>query len=197
MMTGRYWHRQGAPNQPALPIDPATSEALALLMNTLIDSFVIVTEVAQGPALAGPLFERKYHAAMPDFGHHIVAFWKREDASFVPASYVHFTDCGDIFLAGGACTDGSVLRAMSAAQQAAVTDYGALMLATLRYGFDRYGPRCDAVFTCCGDLRALQTTPIVGFIETGVPHLLVRWMRDLSSARTAELIAKARSFMPF
>lgn len=166
-------------------------------MHAAIDSFVVVSEVERGPAFAGALFQRKYQSAMPEFGHHIVAFWKRDDASFVPASYVHFTDCGDIFLAGGACTDGSVLRAMSTQQQAAVQAYGALMLATLRYGFEHYGSRCDAIFTCCGDARALQTTPIVGFTETGVPHLLVRWMREPNPAREAQQIAKARSFMPF
>ena len=71
------------------------------------------------------------------------------------------------------------------------------MLATLRFGFERWGPSCDAVFTCCGDARALETTPKVGFIKTGVPHLLVRWSAVQSGRRRAELIAKARSFMPF
>lgn len=162
-----------------------------------IDDFIIVTEVDRGPAFAGPIFQRKYGQELPDFGHHVIAFYKREDGAFIPASYVHFTDCGNIFLAGGACTDGNVLRAMSSEQQQLIEDYGALMLATLRYGFERWGARCDAVFTCCGDARALETTPKVGFIETGVPHLLVRWSAVQSGAHRAELIAKARSFMPF
>ncbi len=162
-----------------------------------IDDFIIVTEVDRGPAFAGPIFQRKYGEELPDFGHHVIAFYKRDDGAFIPASYVHFTDCGNIVLAGGACTDGNVLRAMSSEQQQLVAEYGALMLATLRYGFERWGPRCDAVFTCCGDARALETTPKVGFIETGVPHLLVRWSAVQSAARRAELTAKARSFMPF
>jgi len=162
-----------------------------------IDDFIIVTEVDDGPAFAGGLFQRKYGTAAPQFPHHVVAFWKRDDGAFVPASYVHFTDAGDIFLAGGACTDGDVLRAMSSIQRNAVERYGALMLATLRYGFAKWGRRCEAIFTCCGDARALETTPKLGFGETGVPHLLVHWQRELSPARRAELIAKAASFMPF
>ncbi len=162
-----------------------------------IDDFIIVTEVDHGPAFAEGLFQRKYKAAAPAFGHHVVAFWKRSDGSFVPASYVHFTDCGDMYLAGGAATDGNVLRAMDEAQRRALDDYGALMLATLRYGFDKWGARCEAVFTCCGDARALETTPKVGFHETGVEHLLVRWMREVAPARQRELTAKAKSFMPF
>ncbi|HOV59046.1 MAG TPA: hypothetical protein PLN91_14300 [Rhodanobacteraceae bacterium] len=166
-------------------------------MSDAIDDFIIVTEVDRGPAFAEPIFQRKYKASVPDFGHHVVAFWKRGDGSFVPASYVHFTDCGDIYLAGGAATDGNVLRAMDEAQRRALEAYGALMLATLRYGFERWGPHCDAVFTCCGDARALETTPKVGFVDTGVPHLLVRWMREPTLRRRRELVAKARSFMPF
>jgi hypothetical protein len=115
----------------------------------------------------------------------------------VPASYVHFTDCGDMFLAGGAATDGEVLRAMSAAQQAAVQEYGALMLATLRYGFARWGDRCEAIFTCCGDARALETTPKVGFEPTDVEYLLVHWQRAAGERRRRELVAKAKTFMPF
>ena len=162
-----------------------------------IEDFIIVTEVDHGPAFADALFRRKYKVPAPDFPHHVVAFWKRPDGAFVPASYVHFTDCGDMFLAGGAATDGEVLRAMSAAQQAAVQEYGALMLATLRYGFARWGDRCEAIFTCCGDARALETTPKVGFEPTDVEYLLVHWQRAAGERRRRELVAKAKSFMPF
>ncbi|MEO8012323.1 MAG: hypothetical protein ABI650_11810 [Dokdonella sp.] len=166
-------------------------------MNRELDDFIVITEVDRGPAFAEPVFQRKYKAPAPEFPHHVVAFWKRDDGAFVPASYVHFTDCGDIFLAGGACTDGEVLRAMPEHQRTLVRDYGALMLATLRYGFERWGPRCEAIFTCCGDPRALETTPKVGFVATGVDFLLVHWMRVQTLQRRTELIAKARSFMPF
>ena len=91
----------------------------------------------------------------------------------------------------------AVLRAMSDSQRAALADYGVLMLATLRYGFARWGPHCEAIFTCCGDARALETTPKLGFVATPVQFLLVHWMRELTPRRQQELIAKAKSFMPF
>lgn len=156
-----------------------------------------VTEVDQGPPFAEALFQRNYKASAPDFPHHVVAFLRRDDGSFVPASYVHFTDCADMFLAGGAATDGDLLRSLPDDTRAQLQEYGGLMLATLRYGFERWGPRCEAIFTCCGDARALQTTPKLGFVETGVPYLLVCWQRELSPRRQRELIAKAKSFMPF
>lgn len=164
---------------------------------TELADFILVTAVDQGPDFAGALFRRKYRAEIPDFPHHVVAFWKRDDGAFVPASYVHFTDCGDMLLAGGGATDGEVIRAMPEIQRAAITAYGGLMLATLRYGFARWGGAVEAVFTCCGDARALETTPKVGFVETATQHLLVRWMRELPERRKTELTNKARSFMPF
>jgi hypothetical protein len=162
-----------------------------------IEGFITVAEVDDGEALAEPLFQRAYRKSVPDFPHHIVAFYHRADATQVPVSYVHFTDCGDIYLAGGACTDGAVLRAMTSEQQAALHEYGGLMLATLRHGFDLYSPRCEAIFTCCGDRRALETTPKVGFIETGIPNLLVNWLRTADAKRRREMTAKAQNFMPF
>jgi hypothetical protein len=162
-----------------------------------IEGFISVAEVDDGPALAGALFERKYRRPLPDFPHHIVAFYHRADGTRVPVSYVHFTDCGDIFLAGGACTDGEILRTMTAEQQAALHAYGGLMLATLSHGFELYGPRCEAVFTCCGDQRALETTPKVGFGETGIQYLLVNWLETTEAKRKREMTAKAANFMPF
>jgi hypothetical protein len=162
-----------------------------------IDHFITVAEVDDGPALADTLFQHAYRKPVPDFPHHIVAFYHRGDGTQVPVSYVHFTDCGDIYLAGGACTDGTVLRSMTAAQQAALSEYGGLMLATLRHGFVLYGPRCEAIFTCCGDKRALETTPKIGFIETGIEYLLVNWLRTADAKRRREMTAKAANFMPF
>jgi len=162
-----------------------------------IEEFITVAEVDDGTALAEALFQRAYRKPVPDFPHHIVAFYHRSDGTQVPVSYVHFTDCGDIYLAGGACTDGVVLRSMTAEQQAALHEYGGLMLATLRHGFALYGPRCQAIFTCCGDKRALETTPKVGFIETGIQYLLVNWLHTVDAKRRSEMISKAVNFMPF
>jgi hypothetical protein len=162
-----------------------------------IETFISVAEVDDGVALAEPLFQRAYGKSVPDFPHHIVAFYHRADGVQVPVSYVHFTNCGDVYLAGGACTDGNVLRSMTDEQQSALHEYGGLMLATLRHGFELYGPRCEAIFTCCGDRRALETTPKVGFIETGIEHLLVNWLQIADAKRRREMTAKAQNFMPF
>ena len=162
-----------------------------------IPDFIDVREVQDGNMAAEMLFQKAYKKSAPGFPHHILAFYRKTDGSQIPVSYVHFTDCADIYLAGGACTDGAALRAMTTEQQSALRDYGGLMLATLRYGFDKYAPSCEAIFTCCGDARALETTPKLGFEETGIPYLLVNFSRELPDLRKRQLIAKAASFMPF
>jgi len=119
-----------------------------------------------------------------------VAFYIEPDGAHIPISYVHFTNCGDIFLVGGACTNGHALRAMHAEDQLSLRNYGGVMLATLRHGFKRYGPKCQAIFTCCKDSQALVTTLKAGFVETDMEHLLVKWPIALDDDSKRELVAK-------
>ncbi|WP_347259451.1 hypothetical protein [Rudaea sp.] len=164
-----------------------------------LEDFVIVTQVERGPAFAASIFRRKYgpDARVPDFRHHVVAFWKRDDGSFVPASYVHLTDWNDIYVAGGACTDGDVLRSMSAAEQEAVTAAGGINFAITRYYVDEFAPKCDALFACCGDQRSWDVVEQFGFERVRPPHLIARWSRPLAPPRRHELIEKAAAFAPF
>lgn len=166
-------------------------------MTSSFDDFIIITEVDRGPAFADAIFQRKYRARVPDFRHHVVAFWKRGDGSFVPVSYVHFTDWGDIMAIGGACTDGEILRRMSEAERAAIAAAGGINLAATRYSLDRFGPRCDAVFGNCGDERSWGILSSLGFERVREPHLIARWSRPLEDARRRELIEKAAAFAPF
>lgn len=166
-------------------------------MSSAIDDFIIITEVDRGPAFADAIFLRKYRANAPDFRHHVVAFWKRSDGSFMPVSYVHFTDWNDIMAIGGACTDGAILRTMSDAEQAAIHAAGGINLAVTRYSLDRFGPRCDAVFGNCGDERSWGILSSLGFERVREPHLIARWSRPLDEVRKRELIEKANAYAPF
>jgi hypothetical protein len=166
-------------------------------MTNRIDDFIIITEVDRGPVFAEALFKRKYRVRVPDFRHHVVAFWKRDGGAFVPVSYVHFTDCGDIMLIGGACTDGELLRTMSEAQRAAIDEDGGINLAVTRYCLTRFGPRCDAVFGHCGDARSWDILSRCGFERVREPYLIARWSRPLEDARRLEMIEKATTFAPF
>ena len=162
-----------------------------------IDDFIIVTEVDHGPAFAAHIFERKYHAVAPAFGHHIVVFYRQSWDRYVPFSYVHFTDCGDVFLAGGASTDGRAFAFMDVEQRQALTNAGGAYVLALRYGFRRFAPRCEAIFGYCGDARAWEGGIRAGFSPTNEDKLLAHISRPLDVQRHRELTAKALSFIPF
>lgn len=168
-------------------------------MSLRMGDFILVSEVDRGPDFAGAMFQRKYgrDARVPDFRHHVVAFWKRDDGAFLPVSYVHLTDWGDIFAAGGACTDGNILRSMSPQQQEAVTAAGGINLAVSRYYVAEFAPRCDALMACCGDARSWEVVAQCGFERVREPHLIARWSRPLDAERKHELIEKAAAFAPF
>jgi len=164
---------------------------------THIDEFILIEEVQGGPAFASELFQRKYRLPVPEFPHHVVAFFRNADGSCVPACYVHFTDCGDLILGGGASTDDRVLRRMGAAQRVAVREAGGLYLHTLKWSLRYFGSRVSAIFGYCGDALAERVDLAVGFEPTRHPHLLVYWTRDIDEKKRNQLVAKAHSFEPF
>ena len=42
-----------------------------------LDDIVIITEVDRGPAFANHIFQRKYRQDVPDFEHHVIAFYRK------------------------------------------------------------------------------------------------------------------------
>lgn len=166
-------------------------------MSKRVEDFIVVSEVDAGPAFAEPIFQRKYAASVPDYPEHVVTFWKRDDGSFVPVSYVHFLRHGDMMLIGGACTDGEVLRRMSAEERAAIDAAGGVNAMATRYSLKRYGPQCDAVFGHCGDARSFDILMRCGFQPAREPYLVAYWPRSLTDARRQALIEQAHALGEF
>jgi hypothetical protein len=162
-----------------------------------IDDFIFIEEVDRGPAFAEAIFQRKYGLSVPDFPHHVVAWYRAGQQAFSVACYIHFTDCGDILLGGGACTDDRVLRRMSDDERAAVRAAGGLYLHTLKWSLVHFGERFAAVFGYCGDALAERVDRAAGFESTGHDRLLAFWTRSVDERRRAQMIAKAHSFIPF
>ena len=162
-----------------------------------IDDFISVSEGEDVPAVAELLFQRKYKRAIPDFPHHVVAFYHDADGVSQPVCYVHFTDCGDILLGGGACTDDRVLRKMSAAERDALHAAGGIYQHALRWSVRHFAPRFAAVFGYCGSALAERIDRAVGFQSTPHEHLLVYWTGDADARRRRQMIAKAHSFGAF
>ncbi len=92
---------------------------------------------------------------------------------------------------------GNVIRAMSAAQRAAVTEAGGLLFHMLGFCFDRFQPGLEAYFGHCGDARAKSVDLAAGFRETSDPYLLIRPVGDLAPGRARELLEQAKAIGSF
>lgn len=162
-----------------------------------LHGFITISEVDDGPFLVGALFKRKFGDAPPDVPHHVVAFYRDAQGMLSPASYVHFRPFGDLYLAGGGCTDGRVIARMAEPERAAVNAAGGLLLQTLRFGFDRYAARCEAFAGYCGDARAHEVDLAAGFVDTEHAHLLMNFHKPIHEVLKRALVAKAHAIGAF
>jgi hypothetical protein len=174
--------------------EPGNLEAT---LDARLRPFIVVTEVDEGARFAGELFERKYAHPAPNYPHHLATFYRDARGRCELAHYLHFFSSGDIWLIGGACTDGDVVRRMSAEQRAAIQSAGGLMLQATRYGLRKFGASKDAIFGHCGDARSFDVLMQAGFQPIDHPHLLVYWPRLLDDARRQTLIAQAEALGAF
>jgi hypothetical protein len=170
---------------------------MAWSIDERIAAFVQISEVQPGEFFAGQLFRRKFGDSLPGFGHHVVAFYRRDESAFLVASYCHLWIQGSIGLVGGACTDGRVLRAMHPDELRLVNEAGGLLRYTLRFVFARFASAVEAYFGHCGDARAREVVFPAGFSETGLPHLIVRYTRDLPPEQQQRLVEQAHAIGPF
>lgn len=163
----------------------------------MAESFITVTEVADGPFFAAPIFRRKFKEEPPSFPHHIVTFYRESEFCHVPLSYVHFRPFGEVFLVGGGCTDGRGFARMTEAERRLVRASGGPLFNALRYGFARFANQCEAYFGHCGDPRAYEVDMAAGFVPTQHQYLLAHWHRPLPPERREELIAKVNALGSF
>ena len=166
------------------------------LPNTL-EEFLCIDIVESGKFFADELFRRKFGHSPPDFGRHIVLFYRDANLALHVASYLHLWTTGTIGLIGGGCTDGRTIRLMSESERLAIDNAGGLLLQTLRYAFDRHEEGLQAFFGHCGNDRALAVDLRAGFLRTEDPNLLVRWNRDLSESTRATLFEQALALGSF
>jgi len=159
--------------------------------------WITVTEVADGEFFAGELFRHKYGHPAPDFGRHIVGFYKDEEGSYHTLSYLHFWQQERIGLIGGGCTDGRVMRRIPDLKAQQINALGGMLRQTLLYAFTRFDQEIDAFFGHAGDSRAREVDLAAGFCETSDQHLLIRTTRGLSPEQEKALLDQAMALGRF
>lgn len=162
-----------------------------------LGEFILITEVVEGSQLAEGIFQRKYGTQAPRHGHHIFALYQCPDHSWMPVSYLNYLEHGDVMLAGGACTDGNVIRAMSAGQQEAIKQSQGLYFYLAEYATKRYTSNKYATFAYCGDARAWEVSERLGYERTDHSYVIVRWHNKPSLSSAQALIDDIKSLGPF
>lgn len=162
-----------------------------------IPSFLTISRVDDGPALAGALFKRRFDQQLVRFGDHYVALYRAGEGRFATLGYLHVTAASEIALIGGGCTDNQMLGSMDHAHSAALRASGGVLLHMLLYILETRTNDFEAFFGVCGNPRAYEVLLRIGFKPTPDPKLLIFTNRALGASRTELLIEKAASFMPF
>lgn len=147
--------------------------------------------------LAGDLFRRKFGDPPPPTGRHLLALYRFPDRRYAVLGYSHMMPFGDVYLSGGSCTDGEVLRAMQADQRQALSEAGGAWYWILKYAFSKFAPCCDAFFGHCGNPRALEVAYAAGFEPTAHEHVIVHWHKELLDQVRRALTAKVVALGPF
>lgn len=163
---------------------------------TELEPFIAVTELAESSPFADPIFQKKYAAAAPSHGRHLLAWYQSGD-NWRPASYLNYLPFRAAMLIGGACTDGSVLRSMSSAERRSIDASGGLMMQLVRYGEARFADQSIGTFGHCGDERSWSVLAQCGYTRLKDPHLIVRWNREPEGQSRNELVTAIKSLGPF
>lgn len=159
--------------------------------------FLTITEIDDAEFVAGALFRRKFGSPPPDFGRHLVAFYRDSAGALHLAGYSHMRPFGDVYLSGGSCSEGGTIRAMAPADREALYAAGGVWYLILRYAFQRFAGCCDAFFGHCGDARAREVAFQAGFEDAGHEHLIVRWHKPMHPNFRRALVAKTHALGPF
>jgi len=158
---------------------------------------LLTTTLDDATAEFGALFERKFGHALPQWPHHVVSFYRRDDGALVPLSYSKFFHFQNVMLVGGCCTDGRAYAAMTDADRDALAASGGSMVHVLRHGFARFADECEAYFGYCGDPRAWEVDIAAGFEPAGPDKLLVHWHKEQNATTKRSLVAMVEAMGPF
>ena len=156
-----------------------------------------VREVDDARGAAGDLFRRAFGVDVPDYPRHFVLDY-RDSAGGEPrvVAYVHFMPYKEVYLGGGMCADERAYRAFPKWLFAEVRREGGLATIVTREAIGLLGDS-PAAFGHVGEPRARQADLRTGFVDTGLPHLMVYWRKPLDEAEKRRLIELAHAHGPF
>jgi len=167
------------------------------MSQTILDDRFETAEVSEGRYFAGEIFRRKLGGAAPDYGRHIVAFYRHDWTWFTPLGYQHVLPYQGLALCGGGSVDGRAFRDIPPEHCRELRERGGVLFLLLRHVIERLGGDYEAFFVYCGDARSRKVCHAAGFQIEGDSLLMSKFHRPLSNRRKRKLTAKVVTHGPF
>ena len=155
------------------------------------------TELDDGFLVAGHIFQKKYALSAPQVPRHFVAFYRTPERLLVPLCYLHHKPYKNVFLVGGACTDGDAFAFVSEQHKELLRSTPGVFYFLLRHAFEKLQDQCEAFFGYCGDPRALEVDLQAGFEATDREYILIYAPNGLSGERRSQLLDEIASLGAF
>jgi len=156
-----------------------------------------VVEVSDGRFLAGEIFARKLGGSLPDYGRHLVAFYRHDPFRFTPLGYLNILPHATVALVGGGSVDGRAFANVPAQAGLDIRDAGGVLYCLLTHAFTAMAADFEAFFGYCGDARAEEVDLKAGFDYTRHPRLLANFHRPVDRSRREQLIDEVFALGPF
>ncbi|MGZ5032045.1 MAG: polysaccharide deacetylase family protein [Usitatibacter sp.] len=157
-------------------------------------------EVNDARAVAGDLFRRCFHHEVPNYPRHFVLVYSPPPGSAESeprvVAYVHQRPFENVYLCGGMCVDERFYRRMPKWLFDEVRREGGLATIVTRDSMGMLAPS-PASFGHVGEPRARAADLRTGFIDTGLPHLMVMWLKPISEEEKARLVRRVAAIGPF
>jgi peptidoglycan/xylan/chitin deacetylase (PgdA/CDA1 family) len=157
-------------------------------------------EVNDARHVAGELFQRSFGHPIPGYPRHFVLVYSpppgEQDGRPEVVAYVHQRPFEDAYLGGGMCVDERAYRRFPRWLFAEVRREGGLATIVTRGSVSMLGDS-PVSFGYVGEPRARQADLRTGYVDTGRPHLMALWRREIPESEKARLIARVDALGPF
>ena len=178
-------------------------------MRTFSESLKVF-ESKDAASYAGALFQESFNRAFPvpvayrlldteispkDW-RQFVAIYTWPDGSEECVGFCNWIKYKDVYLGGGLAVQKNFYRRLTKPEFTECSARGGIAQIVMETAFAQLTD-CAANFGYCGDLKALRVDLRAGYVQTDHPHLLVKWMRELSPTEQQAWIDDVKRIGPF
>ncbi len=132
----------------------------------------------------------------PEDWRQYVAIYTWPDGSAECVGFGNWVKYKDVYLGGGLAVRKNFYRRLEKAHFAECSARGGIAQILMETGIAQLTD-CVANFGYCGELKALRVDLRAGYVQTDHPHLLVKWMQNLSVAEQQTWIDDVTRIGPF